>query len=481
MFNKDFYPTPDSVIEQMIAGVNVSGKTVLEPSAGKGNIVDYLKALGANVIACESNKDLKRIVQSKCKFLKEDFLQVTREEVSHVDYIVMNPPFSEDEQHILHAWEISPDGCEIYALCNYQTVNNDYTARRRTLGRIIKDYGNTEYLGKVFEDAERETGVEVSLVRLYKPISESEFEASFFSLDEQQETTQHEGITSYNEIEAAVSSYVAAVKLYDKVAENAVAMNSILKPFNAGNITFTISVEGKEAAKQDFKKQLQKSCWKWVFNKLNLEKYVTQKLKEQLNAFVEKQVKVPFTVKNIYRMLELVVGTHEGRMNNVLLEVFDRLTLHYRDNRYHVEGWATNSHYMVNKKFILGGVGMGFSGQPQVNRYSSQSDCLIDDFIKALCYLTGESYEGKRQLSYWLAEPIEKQYKDWGTWYDFYFFEVKFYKKGTMHAKFKDEKVWEMFNRKVAALKGYPLPENVHKEAKNAPKPEPKELCYLPS
>ena len=40
MFNKDFYPTPKEVIMQMIDGINLNEKVVLEPSAGKGNIVD---------------------------------------------------------------------------------------------------------------------------------------------------------------------------------------------------------------------------------------------------------------------------------------------------------------------------------------------------------------------------------------------------------------------------------------------------------
>ena len=52
--NADFYPTPKEVIEQMMMGENIVGKTVLEPSAGKGDIVDWLKENGAaRVIACE--------------------------------------------------------------------------------------------------------------------------------------------------------------------------------------------------------------------------------------------------------------------------------------------------------------------------------------------------------------------------------------------------------------------------------------------
>ena len=37
--NVDFYPTPDDVINTMMLGEDILGKTVLEPSAGSGNIV----------------------------------------------------------------------------------------------------------------------------------------------------------------------------------------------------------------------------------------------------------------------------------------------------------------------------------------------------------------------------------------------------------------------------------------------------------
>ena len=44
MFDKDFYPTPDNLIDKMLDGVNLSMiHSVLEPSAGKGDIVEHLK------------------------------------------------------------------------------------------------------------------------------------------------------------------------------------------------------------------------------------------------------------------------------------------------------------------------------------------------------------------------------------------------------------------------------------------------------
>jgi hypothetical protein len=75
--------------------------------------------------------------------------------------IIMNPPFSNADKHIIHAWEIAPEGCEIVSLCNYETIAKEY--RYEKLGRLIKTYGNSYNLGDCFTQAERKTGVEIGL------------------------------------------------------------------------------------------------------------------------------------------------------------------------------------------------------------------------------------------------------------------------------------------------------------------------------
>lgn len=84
--NADFYPTPDEVINTMMMGENFIGKTILEPSAGKGNIVDWLKKNGAGkIIACEKDANLKKLLNGKCEMIADDFLTVSSEQISHVD------------------------------------------------------------------------------------------------------------------------------------------------------------------------------------------------------------------------------------------------------------------------------------------------------------------------------------------------------------------------------------------------------------
>lgn len=470
MFNKDFYPTPDDVIELMIGHTDVAGKIILEPSAGSGNIIDRLEDLGATTMACEKDEKLKIIAKRKAsRWVKDDFLTVTREDVSHIDAIIMNPPFSNGDEHILHAWDVAPDGCEIIALCNLETLENFYTRRRNQLVKKIKDYGFYENLGPVFGESERTTQVNVALVKLFKPSQDGTFEDYFdYTPDEVEE--QAAGIMSYNAVREVVNRYVAACKLYDQVADNAIQMNELVGIFGIGDLAFTMESKEKDVTLQNFKLELQKKCWKWIFSKMNMEKYMTANLKEELNKFVEKQQKVPFTMKNIYRMIDMVIATHGQRMDRVCLEVFERLTSHYHENRWELEGWKTNGHCLVNRKFILPYVftfgGLWGNGNYLSIKHDNRNADLFEDFVKALDWITGErKFEELRrgdQGNYFsFREWAEGVQMPTNTWVDCTYFEIKGFKKGTLHAKFKNEKVWGLFNRKIAEMKGFELPEKV--------------------
>lgn len=490
MFNQDFYPTPQQVIERMLSGIELDGKTVLEPSAGKGNIIDVLKDRGANVICCESNKDLATIASSKAKLIANDFLTVQSHQISHVDYIIMNPPFSADEQHINHAWSIAPDGCEIIALCNWETLNNAYSKSRRILKTTIENYGIASNLGDCFSDAERKTGIEIGLIRIIKPGSKTDF-SDFFTDEEDEHEKQENGLMSYNAVREVVQRYVNAVKLYDEVLANAVKMNVLTEGIGVSDIVFTCSQDKSQVSREEFAKELQKKSWSWIINKMNLQKYSTRGLNDDINKFVEQQKSMKFTMKNIYKMLDVIIQTTDQRMDKALLEVFDTLTKHHDENRWNVEGWKTNSHYLVNQKFIkpyLVSVSYGGGIDYSFGRRSEE----LEDMIKALCFLTGQNYDdhisfyqrlnsnvyqkdGRYKIvsSSWENDKFEQNNPDWnklirptfGEWFDWGFFEVKVFKKGTGHFRFKDENVWALFNQQIARIKGFPLPESIKKKA----------------
>ena len=502
--NPDLYPTPSSVIDIMLTGQDVAGKVILEPSAGLGDIVDHLKLYGAGeIIACEKSPELVTILKEKCKVIANDFLEVKAEHISHINFIIMNPPFSADEKHILHAYDIAPAGCKIIALCNLNTVKNPYTEGRKRLLSLANENGGFKKLGDCFSDSERSTGVEIAMITLQKTGGGYETEFDGFFTDEEVED-QSNGIMPYNMIRDLVNRYVGAIKIYDEQLDAAVKMNSLTEGFYSAKIGMSIKSEDRAISRADFKKELQKSGWNFIFNKLNMQKYATKGLKEDINKFVEQQVSVPFSMRNIYKMLELIVGTQGQRMDKAMLEVFEKLTKHYDENRYNLEGWKTNSHYLMGEKFIMPYMcpqEKWNSGDKIDTNYSSYFE-TISDFLKALCYITGDDYgkflsqdstirydhyvdyNGRREGftndihysgAYSKIEELKKKGVDatytysparYGEWFDWAYFEVKAFKKGTMHFKFKSKDLWAQFNQRIAKLMGYPLYENVKTKTK---------------
>lgn len=490
MFNKDFYPTPRGVIDLMLSQVDLKDKVVLEPSAGSGNMIEYAMEFGAKeVLCCELNEDLARICGSKGRLIARDFLTLQSEQVSHIDLIIMNPPFSAEEDHINHAWNIAPGGCNIITLCNWQMYRNVFSKKRTELKRLIDLNGSIENIGDAFASADRQTNIEIGLIRLFKPKSE-EFEFDgYFDLEEE-EDIQENGLMKRNEIREVVDRYVGAVKMFERVMEVNNSLNTVIRPiakhmgiffgaFEKVNGRYSDLV-GTEISRDKFKKELQKSAWKTLFDKFEMQKYVTQSVIADINRFVEQQTAVPFTMINIYKMIEMIHGTRESRMNRVLVEVFDRICSLSYDNSEAGERWKTNSGYKVNRRFIDTWVCEFDSRWPSdyVKIRVGHRD-HIEDLIKALCYLTGKNYDHviKRRIESedgevsWVHNSLYSFFSNnripWGQWVQWNdFLRVRGYKKGTMHFEFVSEEVWMEFNIRVAKIKGWALPKKTDKKSR---------------
>jgi hypothetical protein len=475
MLNPDFYPTPPEVAATMLDCLDLRGKTILEPSAGSGNLIrECLNRGAAELLWCETEPQLLDLLTTQrggyC--ISPDFLKLEAAPVSHIDLIVMNPPFSADEAHILHAWEIAPPGCEIVALCNWNTIENRYRRLQLQLATLVEAYGSSECLGECFTTAERPTRVSVGLVRLRKPgqrvSAADEFDGFFLGPDDIE--AQGEGLIPYRRSRDIVNRYVEACRIYDQQVEAGVRLRSVLDGFFGGELGLQVTVEGAPVTRNRFRKDLQKAAWKHVFAEFLPAQMATSNLRKDINAFVEEQSKIPFTERNIYRMLQIVAGTQEQRVDRAVEEAIDSLTKHTKENRWGVEGWVTNSGYMLNRRFIRAYMAELSWNNRGVNlkTYGSQSD-EIRDLIKALCFITGRSYDE-------VAQP-EKPSGDgifWpGEWYTWGFFRFRAYKKGTVHFEFLDEEVWAAVNARYARIKGQVLPESFRRKAARRPRREP--------
>jgi len=479
MFNKNFYPTPRNIIEEMLKpylhegsrlAYNFKDKIILEPSAGKGDIAEFIKnnSNEAKLFCIEIEPELRAILLDKrYNVIDTDFLQHTPD--FNYDLIIMNPPFDEGVDHLLHAWDIQESG-DIVCLLNEETINNPYSEKRKLLKKIIEDNGTVEFLGNCFSDAERKTEVKTALVRLSKKQDTNKFEFNFKDTEELNfdETFTESSIVKNDvlgniivQYEKIKKDFQDLLKLKSKIFQYS---KRVVQEYSSTmkNHNLTAYSSNKEQY-LSFVQDLKLSIWENIAHKLNLEKHMTSKMRSNFNDYIRQQGNLAITKENIREFVSIIFGTREESMEQAIIDVFDIFTKYYDENREYVEGWKTNERFRVNKKIVLPyGIRYGqYSNSAELRRYGDNFkldyDSKFEDIDKALCFIAGKDIDSITTIRGALNRKFELLGKVYaGDKFDnsceSTFFNLKFYKKGTLHLEFKEREMWEQFN--VRATKG---------------------------
>lgn len=172
-----FFPTPDEVIDKMIhlAGLE-DGHTLLEPSAGIGNIPDRVRAKGINCkIGCvEIRPALAKILELKgyetacCDILTDPVIHSN--ELLY-DRILMNPPFEygQDIEHVRHCFDVFlKDGGVLVSVMSAGVQSNSYAKYVDFRNWVGERGGIFMDLGQAFKEAFNSTAVSTILVILQK-------------------------------------------------------------------------------------------------------------------------------------------------------------------------------------------------------------------------------------------------------------------------------------------------------------------------
>lgn len=169
-----FFPTPKTVIGKMLDRAKIEpGMSVLEPSAGKGDILDALKSRHpeAQAKALEISGDLRAVIEGKGHTVAgEDFL----EHGEKYDRVIGNPPFEnhQDIDHLRHAYSLlKPGGRVVFVMSSgpfFREQNKDREFREwfDSIGGEVEDLPQGSFAGS---DAFRQTGVSTKLVTIDKP------------------------------------------------------------------------------------------------------------------------------------------------------------------------------------------------------------------------------------------------------------------------------------------------------------------------
>lgn len=508
IFDKEFFPTPkETVIKMVTPYIDIlPTATILEPSAGNGAILDTITKIGLDktitnargdirhiditanprhVYAIEKNLELTMILQQKdYKVIAQDFLSFQPEH--HFDLILMNPPFSNGDDHLLHAWEILRGG-EIACLLNAETIRNPYTAARKRLSKIIKQNGSVEYIGQAFKTADNPTDVEVALVRLHKEPKEDPFNLNIGGFTKEkmpdfgEMARQGDTVAVRNGLDAYLRSWqYAKLAAQDLITSYgrflffaSVFLDKEQKGDRGRNVTDHLlktlselrynTSDNLKDVYNDFIDTAKQNAWNVIFEQIGLGKYMTSGLRQKLIEFRDTQGSMELTKENINALFNYIMFNISDIMNQTVVEVYDMFTRYFKGNTEHNEGWKTNKRFRCNRKVILPNtVSAGF--KPEIYGYdpyySVDSYGRLEDIDKAMCWLTGSDYDNLvTQQAYdrgRLRESSSSRHSIAATiptipvgstdWHDSAFFRVKAFKKGTIHLEFKDEDVWNRFN-----------------------------------
>lgn len=460
-----FYPTPRALAEKAIAKFKSHNyRRILEPQAGRGDLLSplldkwsdhYSSNHPAKIDCIEIDLDNQAILRSKgLNVIDSDFLAY--DGAAMFSHVLMNPPFSSGDEHLIKAFNLLVDG-ELVAILNSETIRNPHTAKRKLICKWIQEHGSVEFLSEAFldPDTQRKTSVEIALIWLQKTFDVKtnftnglEFE-HVTGLDYQDKNSIALRQNTISNAVAVFNAAVQSLKTAEIAHEEADYYARLLgRPLNELHKT---TQDGDSVAIQErFNKgydDLKKRAWTNVLHSTEFDKYLSSKAYQRLTTEFEEIAKLSFTESNIRGFLIGLVN-NQGDMNiQMLLDCFDEITKYRPDNRAYYKGWKSNEKhrqlaYRVKMtRFII----------PVRNSYGlgpSWEDLKkLQDFDKTFAML-----DGKAQCNYGLydlfqAMPNDLKHSQRMTTD---YFDVRWYRQaGTVHFYPRSRDLIDRLNRMV--------------------------------
>lgn len=419
--NKDFYPTPKELFDRLSNDVRYFSGHILEPSAGKGDIIDHIYAKqgwsGKDSVQIDAIENDSRLVDTLLgkgyNVVWNDFL--TYETYKEYDFIIMNPPFSNGVDHVIKAIELAEQqlgACRIYAILNKETINNAYSNKRQELLRKLNDYGaEIEYVSEAFTQAERKTDVEVALIRVNITTMDKAGESIYdeiplYSSEINEDDTLETALSTYvkdneladklNDIERYVLEYEKAcqvVKNAYKAMMERERFYDYLRQTNSDNDIYSDKlyiVSKVDVSTSDLNAELsrlRRGYWQLILDTDEFREYLTSDGREQLNKRLALAEEMEINIPNI-RMLLLAIGANKGDMLiESIVKMFERITQYhlneYSTNIHYYNGWKTNDAYKINRKIIIP-ISYEFDPSQDFKEEYSHINMKVRDFIDDL-------------------------------------------------------------------------------------------------
>lgn len=485
---KNFYPTPQSLIKKMVDKiVKVNEVKILEPSAGRGDIVDYIeknqkeifgyyKWNGRIDIDCiEIDDNLQKILTGKgLRVVYNNFLDFSTYKI--YDLIIMNPPFDCGDKHLLKAISLmEKTGGQIICLLNAETLKNPYSVYRQDLinkMEVLK--AEVEFLEDEFKNADRKTSVEVALININIPKQQLKGEILTKMVkdnDNYENNIEFKKPIKYEYIKNLISSYNFEMEIGIKLIREYRTIREFTKS-DDGYTKISLGLDGinhDELTENTYIKIVRRKYWKRLYYKEELLKLFTNSIRQKFFDNIEKMADYDFNEFNINQMLKNLSENMENSLKDDIINLFDELSIKHHwipeaeNNIHYYNGWYTNKSYYINKKVIipLNSFDMRWNRGFKF-RYSTMSK--IQDLHKTFTYLDNENEIKEDVDIFKIFSEAEKVQQSKNI--EFPYFTVTLYKKGTCHIKFKNDDLLLKFNIYGSQMKNW-LPPSYGKKAYN--------------
>lgn len=495
LFNKNFYPTPNDLIDKMIDKISLyklSIDSILDPSCGKGNILDRIKEKTKyenkriKVYGIEIDNNLKAICKNKgYRIIHDNFL--TYNTFQKFSVIMMNPPFDNGDEHLLKAIEMQEKtGGEIVCLLNAETIKNPYSNKRKTLiKKLDRHKADIEYIEDGFKEAERKTNVSTALI--YMNIeTKKERDSIILEHLRKQEYELEQGsneIVSDEFMEQILQKYNFEIKAGLKLINEYNKIFPMLsRDFDNKWPTLKLTIDDSnfhgniEDVQQEFIKRIRYKYWTTLFKSKQFSRLFTSDLKQQYLSKMEELEEYDFSKYNIEQIqLDMKIMLKDS-LEKTIYDLFDWFISHsysdsYKNNIWMYDGWKTNEAYKINEKKIIMplsaycGVFENFS--PTDFRFSEK----LIDIYKVFSYLDN----GRTEISDSIQNILKQAKEDEQTRnIDCEYFKITCYKKGTTHFEWTNKDLVKKLNIEGARGRSWIPPSYGEKFYKDMSKEEKK-------
>lgn len=502
---ENFYPTPKSLIKKILEGIKLGDvEEILDLGAGKGDIADYVVEekrrkdyhgyARIKVDVVEINPDLQHILRGKgYRLVHDDILTFETHKV--YDLIIANFPFDIGAECLQKALSLlEKNGGQLSCVVNAETLKHTYTRLRQTIKHKLEKLGAAiEYLDGEFEDAERETHVEIALIKLKleRPDVPSVILDDLKRADEVRVQTEGQyQLVSNDFMQALVSRFDMECRCGVRLIEEYYSLLPFVsthfqrvgeeRRFTKGLIELKIEGAHNTPAScvNSYLEGVRHKYWELLINDARFNSFYTSNILKELSSKLTELKGYDFSMFNISELIKEMSAKITAGIEESILKLFDEFSRKYTyhegiqdGNIHYYNGWKRNKAHRVNRRIIV-----------PINGFSAYSKDKLDynihekliDMAKVFNYLSDDKADVKQLVGDACSQANARQ--DFSK-VDLRYFEITFYKKGTCHITFKNERLLAKFNIFGSQRKGW-LPPGYGKKAYSEMDAEESEVIY---